>query len=60
VASLKTVVVAGDALLTRDHFEHGRVFERSADPDQARESFADIIEIADIIVPGHDNLIVTM
>jgi len=58
VAGLKTTVIAGDAVLTRDHFEHGRVFERSADPDQARQSFADIVEIADIIVPGHDNVIV--
>ena len=58
VAGLKTIVVAGDAVLTRDHFERARVFERSADPARARQSFADIVEIADIIVPGHDNLIV--
>jgi glyoxylase-like metal-dependent hydrolase (beta-lactamase superfamily II) len=58
VAGLKTLVVAGDAVLTRDHFERARVFERSADPARARQSFADIVEIADIIVPGHDNLIV--
>ncbi len=57
IAGVKTVVVAGDAILTRDHFENGRVFERSADPTKARESFADIVEVAEIIVPGHDNLI---
>ncbi|MHC4089781.1 MAG: MBL fold metallo-hydrolase [Planctomycetota bacterium] len=56
--ALKTVVIAGDAVLTRDHFEHGRVFDRSADPGKARESFADILEVAEIIIPGHDNLIV--
>lgn len=60
ISGLKTTVVAGDAVLTRDHFEHGRVFERSVDPEQARRSFADILEVADIIVPGHDNLIVTL
>ena len=58
VAGLKTVVVAGDAVLSRDHFENGRVFERSADPAKARESFADILEVAEIIIPGHDNLMV--
>jgi len=58
IAGRKTVVVAGDAVLTRDHFEHGQVYERSIDPDRARESFSDILEVAEIIVPGHDNLIV--
>ncbi|MFQ5491394.1 MAG: hypothetical protein ACE5GE_11800 [Phycisphaerae bacterium] len=60
VSGLKTTVVAGDAVLTSDHFEHSRVFERSADPAQARRSFADIVEVADLIVPGHDNLIVAV
>lgn len=59
VAAAKTIIVAGDAVLTRDHFENGRVYERSADPARARESFADILEVADIIIPGHDNVIVT-
>ena len=60
VAGVKTAVVAGDAILTRDHFVRGRVFERSADPEAAKQSFQDIIEVADIIVPGHDNMIVGM
>ena len=59
ITSARTIVVAGDAVLTRDHFENGRVYERCADPAQARESFADVLEIADIVIPGHDNLIVT-
>ena len=58
VTATRTIVIAGDAVLTRDHFDNARVFERSADPAQAKQSFADILEIADIIVPGHDNLIV--
>jgi glyoxylase-like metal-dependent hydrolase (beta-lactamase superfamily II) len=58
ITGLKTMVIAGDAVLTRAHYEHGRVYERSADAARARESFADIAEIADIIVPGHDNLFV--
>jgi len=58
ITAVRTVVVAGDAVLTRDHLENGRVFERSVDPQQAGESFADILEVAEIVIPGHDNLIV--
>lgn len=51
-----TIVVAGDAVVTRDYFESGRVFEQVADVAAAQESFQDILEIADEIVPGHDNV----
>lgn len=54
----RTIAVAGDAVLTREHFERGQVFDRSYDLEQARESFAELAEIADIIVPGHDNVFV--
>lgn len=52
----QTVVVAGDAVLTKAHYEAGRVFEQAVDVSAAQESFADILEIADEIVPGHDNV----
>jgi glyoxylase-like metal-dependent hydrolase (beta-lactamase superfamily II) len=52
----QTVVVAGDAVLTKAYYEAGRVFEQAADVSAAQESFADIMEIADEIVPGHDNV----
>lgn len=55
VAGLKTIIVAGDAVLTGDHLDHGRVFDRCVDPEQAKESLAEIIEIADVVVPGHGN-----
>jgi glyoxylase-like metal-dependent hydrolase (beta-lactamase superfamily II) len=58
VAAARTIVIAGDAVVTREHFANGRVYERCADPAQGRASFADIVEIADIIIPGHDNMIV--
>ncbi len=57
-ASMKTWIIAGDAILTREHFHNGRIFERSADPERAKESFKDIVEVADVIVPGHDNVII--
>ena len=52
----RTVLVAGDAVLTQAHFQAGRVFEQAANVERARDSFADIVGVADEIVPGHDNL----
>jgi glyoxylase-like metal-dependent hydrolase (beta-lactamase superfamily II) len=58
VAGLQTVVVAGDAVLTREHFLHGDVGEQVADREQALRSLSEMYEIADLVVCGHDNLIV--
>jgi glyoxylase-like metal-dependent hydrolase (beta-lactamase superfamily II) len=60
VAGPRTTVVAGDAIVTRDYHQNARVFERCADVEQARKSFAEILEVAEIVIPGHDNLIVTL
>lgn len=54
-AATHTVLVAGDAVISRGYFQAGRVFEQVSSVDDARESFSEIIEIADEIVPGHDN-----
>lgn len=51
----RTIIVAGDAVVTQDHYEAGRIFERAVAVEKAQESFSDIIDIADEIVPGHDN-----
>ncbi|HSW45897.1 MAG TPA: MBL fold metallo-hydrolase [Phycisphaerae bacterium] len=51
----RTVLVAGDAVVTQDYFEAGRVFEKVVDVDQARASLEEIHELADEVVPGHDN-----
>ncbi len=56
IADLQTTVIAGDAVLTRDHFEQGMVWEQAADTDLAKSSLAEVNEIADLIVPGHDNI----
>jgi len=53
-----TVVVAGDAVVSRNYYEHGQVFEQCFDVSQARASFAELAEIADQFIPGHDNLFV--
>jgi len=52
-----TTLVAGDAVATVEHLEQGRVLKGSYDAAQARDSFLEAIEIADVVIPGHDNLL---
>lgn len=52
-----TVVVAGDAVPTQEHFERGQVLQGAYNVKQARESLAEVIEIADWVICGHDNII---
>ena len=53
----RTWVIAGDAILSRDHHQNAQIYDRSLDAERARQSFAEIVEIAEVIVPGHDNQI---
>jgi glyoxylase-like metal-dependent hydrolase (beta-lactamase superfamily II) len=53
-----TTLIAGDAVATAEHLEQGRVLRGAYDPEQAKESFLEAIEIADVIVCGHDNLVI--
>lgn len=52
-----TVLICGDAIATIEHLEQGKVLPHCLDVDQAQESFREAIEIADVIVPGRDNLV---
>lgn len=52
-----TLLIAGDAVATSEHLEKGRIVHWAADVEQAKESFAEAVEIADLIIPGRDNLI---
>ena len=52
-----TTLIAGDAVATVEHLEQGRVLKGAFDVSQARESLAEAMEIADVIVPGHDNVL---
>jgi len=54
----RTILICGDAVATVEHLEAGKVLSPAADPDQARESFAEAIEIADLLIPGRDNITV--
>lgn len=55
--SRSTTLVAGDAVATSEHLEQGRVLKGCFDAEKARESFLEAIEIADTLIPGHDNLL---
>lgn len=52
------VVIAGDAVMTRDHWRERQGHHNSADLALAARSIAQLGELADIVVPGHDNFFV--
>jgi len=52
-----TTLICGDAVPTTEHLEQGQVLMGAADVDQARASFGEAIEIADLLVLGRDNIV---
>jgi len=52
-----TALIAGDAIVSAEHLEQGQVARWATNVTQAKESFAEAVEIADLIVPGRDNLL---
>ena len=54
-----TIVIAGDAAVTADHVRAGQIWHGCGDHQTAMESLRDVLEIADVIVPGHDNVMFT-
>jgi glyoxylase-like metal-dependent hydrolase (beta-lactamase superfamily II) len=55
--SRQTVLICGDAIATIEHLEQGKVLPDCADLTAAQESFKEAIEIADVLVPGRDNIV---
>lgn len=53
-----TILVAGDAIPTLQHASEGKVLPSASDLDRARTSFEEAMEVADLIIPGRDNLFV--
>jgi len=49
------VVVAGDAVMTRDFFARRQGYFNSVDFAQAARTIEQIGRMADVVVPGHDN-----
>lgn len=54
-----TILIAGDAAVTGEHLSAGQVWQGCFDTEAALESLQDMLEVADLIVPGHDNLTFT-
>ena len=55
----QTVVLAGPAVPTGEHLLRGMIWEQSADHDAAMTSLQDVLEIADIVIPGFDNVVLS-
>jgi glyoxylase-like metal-dependent hydrolase (beta-lactamase superfamily II) len=51
-----TLVITGDAVPTHEHFLAGQLLPDTHDLEAAGESLREVYEIADLIIPGHDNL----
>jgi glyoxylase-like metal-dependent hydrolase (beta-lactamase superfamily II) len=54
-----TVVIAGDAVMTRDFWKDRRGYHNSVDPERVSQTIDELGRLADIIVPGHDNYFLT-
>ncbi|MCH2139534.1 MAG: MBL fold metallo-hydrolase [Phycisphaerales bacterium] len=53
----RTLLIAGDAVPTAEHLAEAQVLPNCVDHERAQESFKEAIEIADVIIPGRDNLL---
>jgi len=53
----RTILLAGDAVATREHLADAKVLPHCWNRELAQDSFAEAIEIADVIVPGRDNIL---
>lgn len=53
-----TTLITGDAIPTVEHLSTGQAPRNAADLDRARESLAEAIEIADLLILGRDNLVI--
>ena len=52
-----TVIIAGPAAPTAEHIERGMVWEQCSEKDKAMQTLVDLLELADVIVPGFDNVV---
>ncbi len=50
-----SVVIAADAAMTRDFWRDRQGYFNSADTELAARTIDELAEVADIVVPGHDN-----
>ena len=50
-----TILIAGPAAVTSDYIQTGMIWQECMDKDQSMDALTDILEIADVIIPGYDN-----
>ncbi len=55
----QTILIAGDAAVTAEHVRRGQVWQGCHNTDDAIETLTDLLEIAEVIICGHDNLLIT-
>lgn len=53
----QTVLICGDTIATSEHLQQGRVLSSAQNIELAQDSFKECLEIADILVPGRDNVL---
>ena len=53
-----TLLVCSDAVPDGEHLAQGRVLDDAASVDQARESFSEAIEVADLLICGRDGMVI--
>jgi glyoxylase-like metal-dependent hydrolase (beta-lactamase superfamily II) len=58
-APKSTTVICGDAVPTLEHLDRRMVLPNVYNLEQAQESFAEALEIADVLVLGRDNLVMS-
>ena len=52
-----TVLITGDAIASTEHLHEGKVLPTCVDVGRAKESLAEAVEIADLLILGRDNLV---
>lgn len=52
-----TTLICGDAVPTVEHLERGQILPGAFDTQAAQESLLEAVEIADVLIPGRDNLV---
>ena len=52
----RTILICGDTVATSEHLIPGSVLSTAANIELARDSFKECVEIADVLVPGRDRI----
>jgi len=53
-----TLLICSDAVVDGEHLAKGRVHDDAADVAQAKESFGEAVEVADLLICGRDGMVI--